>query len=185
MRINTRDICLCAMFAALTAVGAFIKIPVPVCPFTLQTLFTTMAGLLLGAKKGAFSVLIYIVIGLIGIPVFTQGGGIGYVMVPTFGYLVGFAAGAFVTGLIAGKAERPSFPRLFAAALAGLAVVYAFGMAYYYVISNYLAGNEPIDLYNLFYYCFLLVAPGDVLLCAAAALAAKRLIPVLRRMEAR
>ncbi len=183
MKIKTRDICLCAMFSALIAVGAFIKIPIPVCPITLQTLFVMMAGLLLGAKKGALSVLIYIVIGLIGIPVFTQGGGIGYVMVPTFGYIIGFAFGAFVIGLIAWKEERPKFLRLFAAGLAGLAVVYAFGLSYYYLISNYIADGSGIGLLSLFYYCFLLVIPGDLLSCAAAALLARRLIPVLRRME--
>ena len=70
---------LCAMFAALIAVGAFIRIPIPYVPFTLQLFFTTLAGLLLGPKLGAASSLVYMITGLIGIPIFTEGGGPGYI----------------------------------------------------------------------------------------------------------
>ena len=80
-----RTMTFCAIFTALIAVGAFIKIPVPVVPFTLQLLFTTLARMILGAGAGAVSVLVYLLIGLAGIPVFTGGGGIGYVLQPTFG----------------------------------------------------------------------------------------------------
>jgi BioY family. len=83
MNNKTLKMILCAQFAALTAVGAFIRIPIPVVPFTLQYLFTMLAGLLLGGKYGGLSVLLYIFIGLIGLPVFTEGGGIGYVFKPS------------------------------------------------------------------------------------------------------
>ena len=56
---KTKDLVMCSLFVALIAVGAFIKIPVPVVPFTLQLLFTMMAGLLLGGKLGALSVCVY------------------------------------------------------------------------------------------------------------------------------
>lgn len=65
-KLSTKSLILCSLFAALIAVGAFIKIPIPVVPFTLQVLFTTLAGLLLGPKLGAISVGIYLLIGLIG-----------------------------------------------------------------------------------------------------------------------
>ena len=97
---RSRDMALVALFAALTAVGAFIRIPVPVVPFTLQFLFTNLAGLLLGAKRGAAAAGVYMAAGLIGVPVFTQGGGPWYVMNPTFGYIAGFAAGAWCAGKI-------------------------------------------------------------------------------------
>ena len=61
---------MCSLFVALIVVGAFIKIPVPVVPFTLQLLFTMMAGLLLGGKLGAVSVGVYILMGLLGLPIF-------------------------------------------------------------------------------------------------------------------
>lgn len=63
---RSREIVLFGLFTALIAIGAFIRIPVPVCPFTLQLLFTTLAGLLLGSKKGALSVALYVLLGLVG-----------------------------------------------------------------------------------------------------------------------
>ena len=104
-REKIRKLILCAFFAALTAVGAFIKIPVPVVPFTLQFLCTTLAGWLLGGKWGALSVALYIALGLLGIPIFAEGGGIGYVLRPSFGYLLGFCLGSYLTGVLARRGE--------------------------------------------------------------------------------
>lgn len=176
---KTKNMILCAMFVALISVGAFIKIPVPVVPFTLQVLFTMLAGLLLGGKRGALAVCIYIVLGLVGLPVFTQGGGIGYIFQPTFGYIIGFAVGAFVTGVIANRSNRPGYKLLLGANFAGLAIVYLFGMVYYYLISKFYL-NTPIGIWPLFLYCFLLAVPGDILLCIVGAILGKRMIPLVR-----
>lgn len=179
-KIRVRELILCSLFAALIAAGAFIKIPIPVVPFTLQFLFTTLAGLLIGPIWGLVSVCVYLALGLIGIPIFAQGGGFGYVLQPSFGYLIGFAVGTFLTGLIAHRVPNPSYKRLFAACFSGLGVVYAFGMAYYWVISNYYLG-EPFGLWPLFLWCFLLAVPGDIALCALSAVLGKRLIPILNK----
>ena len=72
---RTKNLMYCSLFTALIAVGAFIKIPIPVVPFTLQFLFTTLAGLLLDSKMGAVSVIAYMVLGLVGLPIFSEGGG--------------------------------------------------------------------------------------------------------------
>ena len=174
---RTLMMCLCAMFTALIAIGAFIKIPVPVVPFTLQYEFTMLAGLLLGKKYGTISVVLYVVLGLAGLPIFTQGGGLWYVTVPSFGYLIGFIPGTFVTGLIAHKNENPSFKRILAANFSGLAIVYALGMAYVYMIKNFYLEGDGITFWPLLLNCFLLVVPGDFVLCLVAAAAAKRIIP--------
>lgn len=176
---KTKNMILCAMFVALIAMGAFIKIPVPVVPFTLQYLFTMLAGLLLGGKKGCLAVGIYILLGLIGLPIFAQGGGIGYIFQPSFGYIIGFAVGAFVTGVIANQKNRPSFLRLLAADFAGLLIVYLLGMVYYYLISAFYLGN-PIGLWPLFLYCFILAVPGDIILCIMGAFLGERLIPIIK-----
>ena len=71
---------LCAMFVALVAAGAFIRIPVGTDVYTLQFLFTLLAGLLLGPRLGATAVATYILLGLVGVPIFASGGGPGYVL---------------------------------------------------------------------------------------------------------
>lgn len=177
---KTVRLVLCALFAALIAVGAFIKIPIPYIPLTLQTLFTMLAGLMLGGRLGAISVCVYVAIGLAGLPVFTQGGGITYVLKPTFGYLVGFAVGTYVTGAIANKTAAPTFRRLVGANLAGLAIIYLFGMVYYFLISHLYLGTN-ITIRNLFLYCFLATIPGDVISCLVAAVIGKRLNPITRK----
>ena len=181
MRTNrTKTLVLCSIFAALTAAGAFIKIPVPLVPFTLQFLFTSTAGILLGSKYGALSVMIYIFLGLLGVPVFANGGGLSYILQPSFGYLPGFALGSFVTGSISERVSNPGYRRLLAANVAGLLVVYAVGMLYCAVINALYLGS-PVSLWALFVYCFVLAVPGDVVLCFAGAALAGKLLPIVRR----
>lgn len=177
---KTRNLILCALFVALISIGTFIKIPIPVLPFTLQFLFTMLAGLLLGGRLGAVSVGIYVFMGLLGLPIFTEGGGFGYVLKPTFGYLVGFIVASYVTGVIANNVQNPSYKRLLTANFIGLLIVYIFGMVYYYIIS-YFYINKPIGLWPLFLYCFILAVPGDIFLCILSAVIAKRLIPLIKK----
>lgn len=178
--VDTKSMILCALFTALIAVGAYITIPLPPVPITLQCNFAILAGLLLGAKRGSLSVLVYILLGLSGIPVFTGGGGIAYVLKPSFGYILGFAAAAWIAGKIVEKAERPSYKRVLFASFAGLLAVYLFGMLYYYLICTFYLG-EQIMLGYLFVHFFLIFIPGDALLCLVMAAIAKQLIPLLRR----
>lgn len=177
---KSRSITLCGLFAALIAIGAFIKIPVPGVPFTLQTAFTTLAGLLLGARLGGASAGLYMMLGVMGLPVFTQGGGPAYLLKPSFGYILGFVVGAYVTGWIAHKVANPSYKRLLAASFAGMGVVYLLGMVYFYAITRLYLG-QPMGLGTLVMSCFVMVAPGDVVTCFAVAALARRLLPILRK----
>lgn len=176
---KTKNLVLMSLFAALIAVGAFIKVPMPLIPFTLQTFFVMMAGTLLGAKYGAGSVLVYILIGLCGVPVFTGGGGLTYVFQPTFGYLIGFIFAAFFIGYIVHKDQRPSWKRLLAGDLVGLIIWYAFGIVYYWIIAKYYLGN-PVAMSSLLVPFILLPLPGDLIKMTLAILLGKRLLPVLR-----
>ena len=181
---KTTPIIYCGLFTALIAVGAFIKIPIPVVPFTLQYLFTMMAGLLLGSKLGTLSVFSYMLLGLVGLPIFSEGGGIWYVFKPSFGYIIGFCVGTFVTGYIAERMKKNTVWRYLIANLAGLFFVYLFGMVYYYIICNYVI-NTPIAVWPLFLYCFILAVPGDICLSILGAVLAKRIKPVLGLKELR
>ena len=114
-----------SIMAALTAIGAFIIIPLPVSPVpvTLQLLFTFLAGGLLGAKGGFYSQLIYILLGSAGLPIFAGGsGGIGALFGPSAGYIYGF----LIAGYLAGLGKR-NFKTKFFYNLAGLGVVYILG----------------------------------------------------------
>ncbi len=177
-RISTQELVLGGVFTTLIAVGAFIKIPVPVVPFTLQFLFT----MLLGGRRGAMSVGVYILLGLIGLPIFAEGGGFWYILKPSFGYLLGFMLAAYVTGRMVERRARLSTGWVTAVNFLGLFIVYAAGMIYYYVICNYVI-DTPIALGPLFLYCFVLAVPGDICLCVLAAILTVRVKPVFDKMR--
>lgn len=134
-----------------------------------------------GGKLGAVSVGLYAVLGLAGLPVFAEGGGFWYILKPSFGYIIGFILGSYVTGKMTEKSQGLTFGRILAANFTGLAIVYGVGMIYYYVICNFVI-NTPIGVWPLFLYCFLLAVPGDICLCFVAAVLAKRIKPVIGRM---
>lgn len=179
--MKNKKIAYCGLFVALIIIGAFIKVPIPVVPFTLQFLFTMLAGLLLGSKLGTLSVFIYMVLGLVGIPIFAEGGGIGYVLKPSFGYIIGFILGTFLTGFIVEHMKSRKYFKVVLANFAGLLVVYLVGMVYYYIIGNFVI-NAPIGIWPLFLYCFLLAVPGDIVLCFVGAGIAMKLIPIINRL---
>lgn len=181
-KFSVREIALCGLFTGLITIGAWIRIPVPVVPFTLQFLFTMLAGLLLGKRLGAWSVLVYIVLGLAGMPIFSEGGGISYVLQPSFGYLPGFCLGAWYVGWQTEDKAACTMKHLLFTNFTGLGIVYLCGMVYYYIIANFVIGT-PIAVGPLLLYCFVLAVPGDIFLCFLAAGLAKQCIPVVRAAE--
>jgi len=177
---KTRELILVALFAALTAIGAFIRIPIPYVPFTLQFLFCAFSGLLLGSKLGAISQIIYVGIGLLGFPIFTQGGGISYIFNPTFGYLLGFIVAAYVIGKISENIKNIRFIKCFFTVLVGLFFVYLLGVIYLYGIYNLYLGHK-VSLYWAFFYGFVIFILKDLTLCIIISLSAIKIIPVLRK----
>ena len=91
-----------ALFSALIIVGAYLKIPVGPVPIVLANFFVLLAGVLLGPKWGAASVGLYLLLGVVGLPVFAGGGGIAYLTGPTGGFLIGYLPAAFLAGVISG-----------------------------------------------------------------------------------
>ncbi|MDD3238507.1 MAG: biotin transporter BioY [Lachnospira sp.] len=180
-RFETRDLILCGLFTALTAVGAYIQVPVPGMDyFTLQFLFVLMAGMLLGSRNGAMAVGVYVLLGLVGLPIFAAGGGITYIFRPSFGYLLGFIAAAFVTGFIAERIKKKNFQGYLLAAFGGFVVTYGIGLVYKYMMLNFYVG-EKTAFAMVLADCFPLDMPGDVFLSILAALLAVRLVPVVKR----
>lgn len=179
-KLQIRDMTLIAMFTALSAVGAFIKIPTPVIPFTLQIVFTCLAGLILGKNKGGLSVALYVILGLFGLPIFTKGGGFHYIFETTFGYLIGFTVGAYVVGAIAHAKENPSFKRLLCASMINLVIVYTFGCIHGYIVLNFVNHVEygAKEILMAFAVPFL---PADILLSIFTSIFASRLLPILKK----
>lgn len=167
-KLELREMVLCALFIALITVGTFIRIPVGTDVYTLQFLFTLLADLMLGVRLGALAVGAYILLGLIGVPVFASGGGPGYVMQPTFGYLLGFVLQAWFCGQYARRLRTISFRSLLAVNFGGMVIVYVLGIAWFYVVSNYVL-HAPIAFWTAIFYCGILQAGPDFLLCMAAA----------------
>lgn len=131
--LDARSLALAGMMAALTAVLAYIRIPLPFSPVPVsaQTLAVMFAGALLGARLGAFSQLVYVLMGAVGLPVFAGGqGGPAVLAGPTGGYLIGFILGAYVVGRMTEQArERLGTARLlFAFAVGGVGAVYVPGV---------------------------------------------------------
>lgn len=180
IKTNTRNIVLTALFAALTAVGAFIRVPVGPVPISLQVFFVLLAGVLLGPWWGMLSQAVYILLGLAGLPVFTAGGGPQYVLNPGFGYLLGFLLAALVVGLTAGRGKRPGFWRLLAACALGVLAAYAVGVPYMALILRAVS-HTPLTASAALQSGFLIFLPGDAVKCVGAALLGVRLTPVLRR----
>lgn len=141
--MNARRLVSIAVFTALITVGGLVSVPIPFAQVELsfQTLFVIMAGMLLGGRDGALAVLVYLVMGLLGLPVFTQGGGVMYVFKPSFGYLIGFPIGALVSGALCSRRKSLSRGRAFVYALVGMLPVYAVGVAYQTLILYYYVGS--------------------------------------------
>ena len=162
-----------SLFAALTAVGAFLAIPIGPVPIVLQNMFVYLAGLLLGGRWGLASVGVYLLAGACGLPVFAGGlGGIGRLIGPTGGYLIGYLPTVFLIGQISQKAK----PRIVTDVLAmvcGTLVLYAFGVSWLKIVT----GMSPAKALALGMFPFLI---GDALKIAAAAGIAKALRPVIR-----
>ena len=174
-KLSAADIAECALFVALMAASAYIQIPFPMVPLTFQTVVSVLSGLMLGARKGAISMTVYMLIGLTGIPVFTAGGGIYYVLKPSFGYILGFIAAAAVAGIVAGGKNLPLW-RYIVGALAAFLADYAIGIPYCMVAANLL---DVTDLVNLLIVGNLIYMPKDAALCILAAILAKRVCPLI------
>ena len=172
MKLKTKDLALCALFAALIAVCAWISIPATV-PFTLQT-FAIFAALgLLGGKRGTVAVAVYLLLGAIGVPVFAGfQGGIGALLGTTGGYLLGFLLSALIVWGMEARFGSKTGVFLLSAVL-GMLLCYAFGTAWYLVV--YARTKGAISLATALGWCVVPFLIPDAVKIALAVLLRGRL----------
>ncbi|WP_454052946.1 biotin transporter BioY [Clostridium sp. Marseille-Q7071] len=183
MKIKTKDFILVSLFAALTAIGAFISIPLGAVPITLQLLFTLLSGILLGGNLGALSQIVYVVLGLVGLPIFAGGkSGVGIIFSPTFGFLIGYIICAFVVGTFCKKLitkKKISLFNILLTCILGVILVYLFGVPYMYIILTKINKVSMTFIGALKAGC-LIFLPGDCLKILLSSLLAVKLIPAIK-----
>ncbi len=168
---------LASLTAALTAVGAYIHVPIGPVPIVLSTLFVILSGLLLGSRWGPTSMALYLLVGAIGIPVFAGGkGGFAHFLGPTGGYLFGYLISSWITGLLSEKSDRPLIWDVIAVVIGSL-ILYGCGVPWLMIVTQMswpkalLVGMVP----------FLI---GDAIKACVAVILARSVRPMLdRRFE--
>lgn len=179
MKLSTRDLIITALFTALTAVGGILSISLGPVPITLQTFFVILSGLILGSKLGALSQITYVVLGLVGLPIFSGGyGGLGAIIRPSFGFLIGYIVAAYVIGKLTEK--NKSLPRIIYSVILGSFVIYIIGIPYFYLVFTNLSGKS-INFYTTLKYACLPFIPGDIIKAVIAIILSKQLLPRLSR----
>lgn len=183
MKISSREITRAALFSALLCITALLfkfggEAAVP---FSIVPLMTLLSGAILGARSGAISVTVYVLLGLVGLPVFAQPpyGGATYIFLPSFGFLPGFILASYAVGKLVEGKPQPSFRRIYLAMLVGIVVYYSIGIPYLYGIIRFYLG-KPFTLWQAVEIGLLPFLVLDLVKGLLAAMVARG---VLRRMR--
>lgn len=170
--LTVLDLVLTAMFAALMAICSWISVPATV-PFTLQTFGVFVAAGLLGGKRGTLSVLVYILLGTVGLPVFAGfSGGLGAVLGSTGGYIIGFLGSALTMWGMEKLWGSKAWVQI-SSMVVGLLVCYIIGTVWFMVV--YTGTNGPVELMTVLSWCVIPFIPFDLLKIALAFIITNRL----------
>jgi biotin transport system substrate-specific component len=177
--LRALDITLVGMFVALTAIGANITTIAPFLhvggvPITLQTFFAVLAGLILGSRIGSIAMIVYMLVGLVGVPVFADfSGGLGIILKPTFGFILSYIFAAFIIGKIVER--KTSVSAYIVAALIGMVVNYLFGTNWMYFAFKFWAAAPAGFTYKVAWLWMVPPLPKDIILSVFAGVLAHRL----------
>lgn len=171
---SAKDLAHVGIFTALTALGAFISIPIGPVPITLQSLFVILSGLILGSKKAAYSQITYLLLGLMGFPIFSGfSGGLQHVIKPSFGFIIGYIGAAYITGKLT-EGRALTYRNLTLAVLIGSLVIYGLGLPYMYYILNIMLKSN-FTTYKILQLGMLAFIPGDLLKALIIIFSAKKI----------
>ncbi len=174
---------LSALFCTLICIGSFIRIPMPnIMPITLQTFFVLLTGLILPLKASTLATVTYTAIGLIGLPIFSGGGGLGYVLMPNFGFIIAFVLASVIMSVVADKLKKRAFLQYFAISLLGVAIIYIIGILYFAFITNVYNKSDNSAIWFI-QTVFLPFLPKEIICSLLASLTTYKIRPYITKIR--
>ncbi len=170
--MSAKRIAFIGLFVSLLVVSAKISIPFVPVPMTLQSAVVLFFACYLGGVDSLIGVGLYIVLGLVGVPVFAGGGGFGYVVAPSFGFTLGFAASAAVCGFLYKSGDK--LLRKITVVGLGTITVYVVGIVYFLLLKALYLGGD-IDIWNILLTFWIMFIPSDIIKGAICVILLKRI----------
>ena len=168
-----------ALLLALIIIGGKLQIPLPYFDYyTLQFSFVLLAAVVLPLRYVLLTIGGYVFLGLLGLPVFAAGGGISYVLRPSFGYLIGFVVTGAVLACLAGKKTPQTVSKYYILNFIGLLITYAFGLGYKSLILTYYM-NEVVPFWVIFTGAMAFDIPADLIMIFFLAILEVKVVPLL------
>lgn len=172
---------LSALFCTLICAGSFIRIPMPnMMPITFQTFFVLLAGLVLPIKASILAAVTYMALGFVGLPIFSGGGGLGYVLMPNFGFIIGFLIAAVMMSVLTEKLNTRKLWQYIVISLLGVTVIYIIGILYFAFITNVYNNND----YSWIWFIqtvFLPFIPKEIICIILASITAFKIKPFIKK----
>lgn len=180
-RKNVVGIATSGMFIALMIISAFINIPIGTIKITMQFLVANVCTLTLGKKWGTISLTLYLALGLMGLPIFSSGGGPSYIFQPSFGYIIGFTIGGFFAAWFREKVGKTTFKTYLAASLINMIIMDVFGTVYGAAIM-YGYMHSEMGVWAFFVAFLLPFIPIDIAKCAVGSAICSKLSPKIKAL---
>ena len=173
---------LSALFCTLICVGSFIRIPMPnMMPMTLQTFFVLLTALVLPLKASTLAIITYIALGLIGLPIFSGGGGLGYVLVPNFGFIIGFFVATIIITFIKENLKNRKLWQYIIISSLGITIIYIIGILYFVFITNVYNKSDYSSIWFI-QTVFLPFLPKEIICIILASLTAYKIRPYITKI---
>ncbi len=173
---------LSALFCTLICIGSFIRIPMPnLMPVTLQTFFVLLTALVLPLKASTLATITYMALGLIGLPIFSGGGGLGYILMPNFGFIIGFVVSSVMISVITEKLKKRAFWQYFTISILGVAIIYIIGIFYFAFITNVYNKSDNSAIWFI-QTVFLPFLPKEIICSLLAAITAYKIRPYITKI---
>ncbi len=173
---------LSALFCTLIIIGSFIRIPMPnMMPVTLQTFFVLLTALVLPTKASILAISAYITLGLIGLPIFSGGGGIGYVLMPNFGFIIGFLITTVIISAITQKLQNRKLWQYIIISILGITMIYIIGILYFAFITN-IYNNGDYSAIWFIQTVFLPFLPKEIICIILASISAYKIRPYITKI---